>query len=208
MNWVDYLILAIIVVSVLYGAARGLIHSIFKLVGLIGSIVITKLYYVFVTEFLIEYTGIVGAVSTFVSNKSSGGESLNMGLLEGMALPAGILIEKFSEQIVAIIVNCIGLLATFAVVRLCITLLELLLKEAFKLPVLNTINYTGGAILGLVESILILLVVFALTIPFSALGSFSYINSSIGESVLAKYFYSYNFILSWIVQSALSILLH
>ena len=210
MNWLDYTILILIVVSVLYGAVRGLIHSLFKFAGLIASIIITKMYYGYVTKFIIDNTNIVASVNTFIAKKNLDGGSLNTGLMEElyMTLPVGMIIDDFTGYIAMVIINCIALFITFIIVKLCLSLLELLLKEVFKLPVLSTINHSGGAILGLVESILILLLIFALAVPISTFSSLSYINSSIEASVLSKYFYSYNFILKWILDNALNIILH
>ena len=200
MNWVDYTILIIIVVSVLYGAARGLIHSLFKLAGFIASIVVTRLYYGAVAKLIIENTSIVAKINNSIALK---GENLNLFSI----LPVGKMTDDFQSYIVVVIINCIALFATFIVVKLALTLLELLLKEVFKLPVLKTVNYSGGALFGLIESVFLLLLIFALAIPLSNLERFSFIGASIEESLLAGYFYAYNFILKWLLESTLSIIL-
>lgn len=208
MNWIDYAILITIVVSVLYGAARGLIHSLFKLVGFVASIAITRLYYSSVARFMIDKT----SIDTIINNNLVLGDTgvTASGILEGlyMILPVSKIADDFRSYIVMVIINCIALFATFIVVKLALTLLELLLKEVFKLPVLRTINYSTGALFGLIESLLLLLLIFSLAVPLTALGKFSFIGSSIEGSMLAKYFYSYNFILKWMFESGLNIILH
>lgn len=208
MNWVDYTILIIIVVSVLYGAARGLIHSLFKLVGFVASIAVTRLYYDSVAKFIIDNTSIDTIINNSLALK--GTEVMGDGILESLylVLPVSKMAEDFRSYIVMVIINCLALFATFIVVKFALTLLELLLKEVFKLPVLRTINYSTGALFGLIESIFILLLIFALVVPISALDKFSYIGSSIERSMLAKYFYSYNLILKWLLTSGLNFILH
>lgn len=198
MNGVDYTILIIIVVSVLYGAARGLIHSLFKLVGFIASIVVTRLYYGSVAKLIIENTSVVSKINNSLAIK---GENLLS------VLPVGKITDDFHSYIIMVIINCIALFATFIVIKLALTLLELLLKEVFKLPVLKTVNYSGGALFGLIESVFLLLLIFALAIPLSNLERFSFIGATIKESLFARYFYTYNFILKWLLDSALSIIL-
>ena len=210
MNWVDYAILTTIVISVLYGAARGLIHSLFKLVGFIGSIIVTRLYYGSVAKFIIDNTRIVTWINNSLVLKGTEITGIEGGLLGSLLfiLPVGKIADDFRSYIVMVIVNCLALFATFIVVKLALTLLELLLKEVFKLPVLRTVNYSTGALLGLVESIFILFLIFALVVPLSSLDKFAYMGISIERSVLAKYFYTYNFILKWLLHSGLDIILH
>ena len=207
MNWLDYGVLAIIAISTLAGAAKGLIHSFFQFAGLIISIIVSKKYYIFVSNLIINNTKIETAIHAFIGKKGVS-EALSDGsFLEGLylTLPTGKLFNDFTGYITAVIINCIALLITFITIRICIALIETLLKEVFKLPVLSTINHSGGAILGLVGSILALILIFAVLIPISLLEKFAFLKEAIEVSVLSKYFYSYNFILKWMLDNALNI---
>lgn len=203
LNWLDYFILIFVVISILYGAARGFIHSLFKFIGLIASIIITKLYYSHVAEFIIDNTKIVSSINAFLTNKNLSSDNFNSGFMEvfNIMVPVEIMIDGFSNYLTMLLINTIALVATFFVIRLCILLLELLLKEVFKLPILNILNYMGGAILGFIGSVFILLLIFTLITPMSVFNNFDYISRAIEESSFSGYFYSYNFILKWILEN-------
>lgn len=209
MNGLDYAILVILVIGVLSGAIRGLIHSFFQLAGLIIAVITAKKYYTYVSAFIITYTNIENTIHAFISKKNVNEVLSSGGFLEELylTLPAGKMLNDFAGYITAVLINCIALFITFIAARICIALLEILLKEVFKLPVLSTINHSGGAIFGLVETILVLLLAYAILVPVAAFGRFDMINKAIEASTLSKYFYSYNFILKWIFDNALNIII-
>lgn len=209
MNVLDYAVLVILVIGVLAGAVRGLIHSLFQLAGLIIAIIVAKKYYVFVSNFIVANTNIENTIHAFINKKNVNEALSSGGLLEELylTLPAGKMLTDFTGYITTVLINCIALFITFMVARICIALLEAFLKEVFKLPVLSTINHSGGAIFGLVETILILLLVYAILVPVATFGRFNMINEALETSTLSKYFYSYNFILKWIFDNALNIII-
>lgn len=207
MNWIDYGVLAIVGIGTLAGAAKGLIHSFFQFAGLIISIIASKKYYVFVSNFIINNTNIETAIHGFIGEKGVSKALSDGAFLEDLylSLPSSKMFNDFTGYITTIIINCLTLLITFITIRICIALIETLLKEVFKLPVLSTINHSGGALLGLIGSILALILIFAILIPISLLERFVFLKEAIEASVLSKYFYSYNFILKWIIDNALNI---
>lgn len=207
MNWLDYGVLAIVGIGTLAGAAKGLIHSFFQFAGLIISIIASKKYYVFVSNFIINNTNIETAIHAFIGEKGVSKALSDGAFLEDLylSLPSSKMFNDFTGYITTIIINCLTLLITFITIRICMTLIETLLKEVFKLPVLSTINHSGGALLGLIGSVLALILIFAILIPISLLERFVFLKEAIEASVLSKYFYSYNFILKWIIDNALNI---
>lgn len=209
MNGLDYAVLVILVIGVLAGAIRGLIHSVFQLVGLIIAIIAAKKYYTYVSNFIISNTNIENAIHAFINKKNVSEVLSNGGLLEELylTLPVVRILNDFTGYITMVLINCIALFITFMAARICIALLEVFLKEVFKLPVLSTINHSGGAIFGLVETVLVLLLVYAILVPVATFGRFNMINKAIETSTLSKYFYSYNFILKWIFDNTLNIII-
>lgn len=203
LNWLDCFILIFVVINILYGAAKGLIHSLFRFIGLIASIIITKLYYSHVAGFMINNTMIVTSINEFLLKKSFSSDSFNSGFMEvfNMMVPIEIMVDGFSNYISMVIVNTIALIFTFFIIRICIFLLELLLKEVFKLPILNVVNYMGGAILGFIGSVIILFLIFTIITPMSVFNNFDFISNAVDESTFSGYFYSYNFVLKWILEN-------
>lgn len=198
MNWLDYIIIAIIVLGVVYGAIKGFVHSVFSIGGLIISIIAAKKYHMFVAKFLIDYTRIEDILLGFIQKNKVTEVFM-------FSIPVNKGFSDLYQYITMVIINCIALLLAFMAARVCMLLLEALLSGVFKLPVLSVINRSGGAVLGLTQSILILLLCFAIFVPMSSIGKFDFIHQAIGSSLLSKYFYKYNFILGWALNTALNI---
>ena len=201
MNWLDYIIITIIVLGVVYGAIKGFVHSVFSIAGLIISIIMAKKYHMFVAKLLVDYTRIEDILLGFIQkNKVTEAFMFSIPVNKGF--------NNLNQYITMVIINCIALLLAFVAARVCMLLLEALLSGVFKLPVLSAINRSGGAVLGLTQSILILLLCFAIFVPMSSIGKFDFIHQAIGSSLLSKYFYKYNFILGWALDTALNIFIN
>jgi hypothetical protein len=71
---------------------------------------------------------------------------------------------------------------------------------------LREVNSIGGAFIGLAKNVLVIMLIFTIITPASAIKPLSAIASGIEASTLAKYFYTYNFILGWIWSAALDLL--
>lgn len=201
MNWVDYIILSVITISVLYGAARGFIYGLFSIAGLAVSIIAAKKYYVNLAEFLVEKTKIEEVLLSFIEkNKVTEAFTAIEPLEKGFS--------NLYQYITFVIINCIAIFLVFIAARVCVSLLEALLKEVFRLPVLSTINHSFGAILGLVHAILLLIFLYAMLMPLASLEKFQFINEAMTNSLLSKYFYQYNFIFHWALNTALNIFIN
>lgn len=198
MNWVDYIIISVITIAVLYGAARGFVRGIFSIAGLIVSFIVTKRYYTFMARLMVDYTSIEDILLGFIhKNKITEAFAFSMPLDKGF--------NDLYQYITMVIINCIAMFLAFIAARVCMLLLENLLQGIFKLPVLSAINHSGGAILGLVQAILIILFCYAIFVPLSSLEKFAFIHQAISTSLLSKYFYQYNFLLGWALDTALNI---
>ena len=194
MNWLDYTILAVITIGVLRGAVKGFIHGIFSAGGFIVAIIIGKKYYGSLAKLLLEKTTIEKFLINIIENNK---------VIEAFSFvfPADKGFNNIYQFVVLVIINCIAIFIVFIGARICIGLLEALLKEVFSLPVLSIYNHSFGAILGLANGILIILFLFAMLIPLASIEKFSFLYSSMEDSLLSRYFYDYNFIFNWILNS-------
>lgn len=187
-----------IIISVLYGAARGFIYELFSMIGFAASIIIARKYYVNLAEFLIHKTKVDDILLGFIEkNKITEAFSTIEPLEKGLS--------NIYQYITLVIMNCISIFLIFIAARICISLLEALLKEVFKLPVLSNINHSLGALLGFARAILILIFFYAMLMPLASLEKFLFIHEAMTSSLLSKYFYKYNFIFNWALNTALNI---
>ena len=181
-------------IGVLRGAVKGFIHGIFSAGGFIVAIIIGKKYYGSLAKLLLEKTSIEKFLINIIENNK---------VIEvfSFVFPADKGFNNIYQFVVLVIINCIAIFIVFIGARICIGLLEALLKEVFSLPVLSIYNHSFGAILGLANGILIILFLFAMLIPLASIEKFSFLYSSMEDSLLSRYFYDYNFIFNWILNS-------
>ena len=205
MNWLDSVIIIALVFGGINGLTKGFITSITKLFGLIISIFIAKTYYIMMTTFIIKNTDIEDKIMEFVFKKDASSNLFDVPLSALKTLSVGgELTNNINSFIAVAILNAISLLVIFVGCRIIFAFIEMFLNGLFKLPGLNDVNRVGGLFIGLAISALGLLVFFAIIIPITNVGSWEFMSNAIQASTLSKYFYSYNFILSWILDSALN----
>lgn len=207
MNWLDICIIIILAMGALTGMRRGFIASITSAACIIISIIAAKTYYKTVALFLITNTPLKDSLIKFMVDKKVL-QGFN-GFVPGNTLPT-FYSEYFMKDIhtfVSIaIINVIAMIGIFLVVRFLLTIMEGFIKGASEMPGLNEINRLGGGAVGFAKNALILLVIFAALIPMSNVLPWEGLKAAVQSSLLAKYFYAYNFILGWIWNSALELI--
>jgi len=207
MNWIDYSIIVIIVLGALTGFRKGLLRSVFSIICLLASIVIAKTYYNALTTFLVKNTPLEEKIVGFLSEKDFVKSILLTTLGKS---PFFSVSNNFSSDIntfaTILIINAISVLIIFLISRFAFGIAESFLSGAVKEPGLREVNSIGGAIVGLGKNVILVMLVFTIITPISAIKPFSGITSGIEASVLARYFYDYNFILGWIWSAALDFL--
>ena len=78
-------------------------------------------------------------------------------LVEKMGVEQGV--DNISEKVVNFIMQTACFIGIFAVVYLCTFILKMMLNIVFKLPILSTINKTGGLVASIIISIIKLWVI-------------------------------------------------
>jgi uncharacterized membrane protein required for colicin V production len=207
MNWVDYGIIIILAIGVITGLRKGLIMSVSSIACLLVSIWVAKTYYKAVTIFLVENTSLEEKITGFLSEKAF----VNNMILapEGSSAVFSIsssFTSDLNSFITVLIINAISVLLVFLAVRLLLGIAEGMLAGAVEVPGLREVNKIGGALVGFAKNVLILMLIFTVITPASAIKPLSAIAAGIEESILAEYFYTYNFILGWIWSAALELI--
>lgn len=207
MNWIDYGIIAILALGVISGLRKGLLMSVSSIICLLASIMVAKTYYKAVTIFLVENTSIEEKITGFLSEKAFVKNMLPAPTGESTVFSVS---KSFTSDLnsfaTVLIINAISMLIIFLAVRLILALAEGFLVGAFEMPGLREVNSIGGAVVGFVKNVIVIMLIFTIITPASAIKPLSAIADGIEASVLAKYFYYYNFILGWIWSAALDFL--
>lgn len=206
MNWIDIAIIGLICIGVISGARKGFVASITSIACMLISIVVAKTYYKVLSMFLLTNTPLKDVLTNYMTEKK---------LLQGATnlMPGGAMTTFYSDYFMndihtflsIAIINIISIIAIYFVVRLVLYVVEGYVKSAAKMPVLNEINKLGGGTVGLIKMVLILLMIFAVIVPASNIIPWQGLKDGLQTSLLAKYLYSYNFILGWIWNTAIDL---
>jgi len=207
MNWLDYVIIAMLGIGFISGIRKGLLKSISNIACIIASIYIAKGNYRKVSEFLIRNTSIQDMISKFIEEKNIANSLLQPPKGDSAVFSFS---QSFASElngfISVLIINAISVLIVYLVVRGILALAETYLAGVLRLPGLNELNRLAGGLVGLAQSVIVLMLIFSIITPTSSFKFFSSLSSAIENSVMAKFFYSYNFILGWIWTAASEII--
>jgi len=182
MNWIDFLIILILVLNIVKDTSQGLVKSIFGLIKILLSIYLTKMYYDVVYGYIINtevlYNGfkavIIGLFKAIFYRKIKN--------------DANFLPQLLSSGMINVLINILCILITYFVFRWLLGLLEELLSFLFKAPILKQLNGIGGFLFGAIKGILVIYIVIALFSPIKIIFPQGFISKAMENSLLFTYF--------------------
>ena len=216
---IDIVIIAILLISFLYGAAKGLIQTTLKTFSTIIAFILSVALQPVVTG-LIKATPIFDMVKLKVAEflsltpSESGNliQSQQTELISSLPLP-DFMLELLSENNNSVVYEILDATNTAdyicaylanLIISVCVTLLlivviriilAVILKAAdilTKLPVISQFNYLGGGAVGLIKGVLIIWLIFSALLIFVASDSFVIIQENIDASYLGSILYEKN----------------
>jgi uncharacterized membrane protein required for colicin V production len=217
MNWVDAVIIVILIASTVKGYSQGFVLSLMNIAGFIAAIAAARLYFGSLARYIMEETviyqkiylavvkGLEGANPVFGGGDRGGQEM--PGFLESLILPGGTVpvggnpaLSGIAQTISSVIVSILSIILIFVAVRLVFAAVVSMLNSLVKLPVLRQFNRLGGIVTGFLKGALGLMLAFALLIPLMAVFSVEWLVRGIEGSAYAIYFYRYNLIIPWAME--------
>ena len=217
MNIVDWIIVGIVGISVLFGLYRGFIASVASLGATLlswgGSYLLTPT----AVDFVTSNTSLRETLASNINiSKQLGDDAGSMvaglstdqiaGICEKIPKPLDTIVEKMlssagnaagsvsdyiRDHLVDAALNVICFIGCFLILMLTAHLIITLLKTIFKFPVLKQMNTTAGGLFGLLRGILICFVLFAAVPLVQAILSaenISMIDDLVAGSTLASFF--------------------
>lgn len=213
MNYIDILVVIYVGFSCFQGYRRGFIKTLFDTLGVIIAFFISRQFYYFTENFLLNNTKIFFKVHDFFESKFS--EKLIETFEESIHIPAELknilsnIIDSggvagtdtfavFVDNISIILVRSISFVITFLVIYAALLILSNIINIVFKLPILNLTNRLFGAGTGLLKAVIVLYIIFALSSPLIGFLQEGKIAQSVLESESSKIFYDNNIILNYL----------
>lgn len=224
MNWTDITVFIIMAVFMVVGLKNGFLYSVFSLVSYVVSVVFAIKFYPVIANVLKEtvlYTNIKTAViNGIIKRQSVSVSTINEGssqtVIDGLKIPSFIkdsisekvvnqdifgvhkILDAIGSEIAMLVINILSVILIYIIIRAALKFIRVIIKTISKLPVFKQLDKTGGIILGAIEGILVIYILCAVLVLFSAFPKFESTIESIEDSKFANYFYQNNFIVSWI----------
>lgn len=216
-NIVDWMILAVIAVSVIYGLHRGFINGVMSVAAFIGSALLAfslcgdlaawLQQNKTLVDTLIYYTDAGSRVSNLdlsLLPVSQVTESALAQILQNANLPAAFeeafisgftsapattnIAQLLSQTIVSVSLSILSFLICFFVAYVVCTFVLHLVGYVFELPVLRHLDSLVGGVFGLIRGVMMVFILFALVPIVLAVIPVDFISEMIAASQLAPYF--------------------
>lgn len=205
---IDIIIIIFIGVLCLEGYRKGFIKTIFDTLGIVISFFLSKEFYYFVENFLLENTKLFVKLHDYFELKLSENviSSINNNVpVELQKFVNNILIneasngfESFVDNLSLLIMRSISFVITFLIIYAVLLLLTAVVNAIMKLPLLNITNRLFGALMGILKSIMLLYLIFALSAPLLSFMQDKPLAQSVLKSESSKIFYDNNIILNYL----------
>lgn len=217
---VDLIIIGIIILGAIIGRFRGLASALLNIFSFILAILLSLALYAPVESALIKNTTIDDKINETIyskleisiSNDNKGNKENKEKQEKNNKLPKILqkyiddatksvetstneALKKASEEITKKIMDVISFIIVFIGVRILLVVLKLITKIITKLPVIKQIDHIGGFICGLIESIMVIYLAFAIISVVSPTIKNEEMLKQIDNSFIGSRMYNNNIIL-------------
>lgn len=189
------------------GYKKGFILTVFDTLGLVVSFFLSREMYHFAERFLLNNTKLFVKLHDYfelklsmnaVNNLSKVPVELQKFVNNIMAGGAPDTFAVFVDNMSLLIIRSISFVVTFLAIYVILLLLTTLINTVMKLPLLNLTNRLFGAFMGILKSVIILYLIFALAAPMLSFMQDKPLAQSVLISESRKIFYDNNIILNYL----------
>lgn len=225
MNWLEILVIIILVVYSFIGRKRGFIKTVFTLFSTIIALLLTMWISPMVNKEIQKNDKIMNFVSNKVEkviefNKNNDKTSEQMMFIDKLFLPGSIkdtlkenntgdvyiamAADNFKEYVTGsisrIIINAAVFILVMLIIMIALGIISKTLDIISKLPIINGLNKTAGLFAGLLHGIIIVWIGFILLIMFSSTNVGKTMFLLINESKFLTTLYDNNLLLKYITD--------
>lgn len=223
MNWLLIVVIAVLVLSVIIGYKKGLIKQVLSIVSVVVTMIAVCLLTPLISGFIKGHTGIYDKLYANVGNQlhisgiTAGSEEE---FIEKANLPRVIKdllfadenVERYVEMgvtgfaeyvtgsVTDVIFNAVVFMISFAVVFIIVKIVFAAVNLIGKLPGIKQVNKTAGILVGLVEGLIVVWILFAVA---TMLGSTQFgrnVFEQVNSNAFLSFLYNNNLILRYLVS--------
>jgi len=210
---VDLIIGVIIILFLIIGYKKGLVFCLINLATFIVAIVLAFALCSPVAELVKNTTEVDENIKAFIISHMPGGEDIDLKANEQLPDPiknaiddsvASIneakekAIDATATEITNNVLRAICFVAIFFLVKILMWVLKLVSRIFTKIPVIEQINSLGGMIVGTLEGLIIVYVIFGVIALISPMLTNTAIVDSINGSFFGKMMYNNNVVVKYI----------
>lgn len=215
MFWiVDIIIVLIFAIFIFLGYKRGLTGTVLKILSFFIAIAISFVLFKPVSNFIIDNTLIDEKIQESIVNiveKDSNEEGkieeektnlpqsiveyINKSVSNAANEAKKTVVENTSRDIAIVIVNIGTAILVFLIARIILIFIKGIAECLTELPIIKQLDKTGGVIYGILESLLIVFIIFAIFSLISPLIEGTGILTIINKSFIGGFLYNNNLLL-------------
>lgn len=213
----DIIIIAIALISGFIGIKKGMISIVTKIAGFILATIFAFMFYKSLASHLVANYEFPSKINESIKNAISSQQKETSDTAESEYISLSNIISKFNltekinleeeqknlveektlsdavaEKITMYIMNIISFLIIFLAIIIIAAVLSLILGAIFSLPLLNSLNKTGGFASEIILFVIKLWVVLGVISLLSPMSFMSWIVGLIDNSVIVKFLYNNN----------------
>ncbi len=213
----DIIIVSLALVFGIIGIKKGMISIVTKIVGFILATVFAFMFYKSLATYITDNYEFPSKITESIKNAIVSQQKENSSVEEDEYISLSNIIEKFkltgkidldeeqenlpeektlsdviAEKITMYIMNIIAFLIIFLCITVIAAVLSLILGAIFSLPLLNSLNKTGGFAAEIILFVIKLWVVLGIISLLSPMNFMSWIVGQIDKSFIVKFLYNNN----------------
>lgn len=221
MNILDLIVLIILSVTIYRGYSKGIVMTVFNLLGVILSVTVTYFYHPVVKNMLAQLTSIDQKLLSYILTrlKMLGAQATqasvsisDISALEKLPLPAVIkeqitahLISAATSQAITVatvvtdlVMSFLAMVLLFVMILIAFKTVASILNMTTNLPVIRTFNNLGGATFGLIIGYAMSSVLFVMLMSILTIKQFDFIERQLQGSLIADFLVNHNVLLVWL----------
>lgn len=214
---IDLIVLGIILLCVFLGYRKGLTKCVIKILSFVIALAVAFVLFKPVSSFVINNTeiddniknSIVSIVEEDVSETGqvkedsnlpqSMVEHINESINNSISETKETVVNTVAEQISVGIINILVAIGLFIVARIALMFVSAISSIVTDLPIIKQFDKVGGIAYGLIESLIIIFIAFAIISFISPMIESSGLITAINKSILGSALYNNNLLLNIIL---------
>lgn len=206
----DFIIIAILVLSIIMGYKKGLINVVFNIFAFFIALIATIILYRPVANIIINNTEIDDKIKSAIINntteeKQSEESSSNTGMQKYIEDAIKNTADEAKSQVIETIANTVSIrvveiltsIILFIVIRAVLIVLKVFTQVIANLPLIKQFNELGGVVYGIAKGLIIVYIILTIMYFVVSINGKGNIAEAINNSYITKILYNNNIIVNY-----------